>query len=133
MSGAGPIDVLEAHSTVFVGRREEGAAKLHALSDQGVEVLRSEGRFGAEELDWRADLPAVELSNVLLRRAAGEVPSSRLVARFATCFLMDLPSEGFDLEVLKILDWIVAESAPGDWSPPPLRRRPRPWLRRHPQ
>jgi hypothetical protein len=109
---------IEAHSTIFLGRRKGGLASIHALSDSGVERLRSERRFKESEIDWCGDLSAIELSHVLLHRVSGLPPSRSLAARFAVCLLMELDEGGFDLGVLAILEWLAVESDAEDWLVP---------------
>jgi hypothetical protein len=108
-------EAFESHSTIVLGRREGGIASVFALSDMGIERLQSERRFGESALDWCIDLSAIELGHVLLRRICGRVPSRRLAARFAVCFLMEQEDEGFDISVLEILEWLAVESDPHEW------------------
>jgi hypothetical protein len=107
---------------VFVGRRELELAEVHALTETGVERLRSHRRYGGARLDWDGDSVAVvELSHAMLTGLAGLTPSRRLAARFAVDVLMDLPHEGFVIDAQAIWDWLAAASQPEEWLRLPRR------------
>jgi hypothetical protein len=112
------VATIEEHSTVYVGRRGEAGVTIHALTGSGVEPLCSDARFGSRELDWAGEIPAVELSHLLLSRLTGLRPTGALAARFAVLVLMEFPATGMHLEALRILEWLAIESSAADWASP---------------
>lgn len=103
----------------FVGRRVFEAAELYALSSHGVELLRSQRRYGSPQLDWQGGYaPVMELSHELLTRVSGRTPSEELAASFAVDVLTDLPDTGFVIDADEIEVWIAYASEPGQWSAP---------------
>jgi hypothetical protein len=117
-----PPDHAAARSlapVAFVGRRLFEAAELYALSPHGVEMLRSQSRYGSPELDWQGGYaPLMELSHELLTRVAGQTPSEELAGRFAVHVLIELPDTGFVIDADQIEGWIAYASEPWEWSAP---------------